>query len=177
MAEMTKPVAFNAHPVDLIIAMLGDEKVTLGGFGAEAMPYSWVRPELRFVSADETPAAAIQFVEQRQRSMTIIRVVTLIVLLIAGISFGVWFGSSQNAPEPMAQTLIPVPVLWTVTSVEMSGVTIRLENNKALAEVKLGSKLPNGEVLVSTIPQSQVYVTDKATTMINPPTQQPSKGQ
>lgn len=157
MNEMTKQGA-SAHPADLIAAINGADKITLGGFGVPPMPHSWLRPGLRFVSAHESPVAAVATAHTQHRVQILIRWATAVLLLAFGLGAGFWGGTFTV--EGPSQS-------WSVVQVEASGVVIR-QSSGTEAFVKSGSKLPNGDLLKETNPAQRAYVTDKAAIMINP---------
>lgn len=163
--ETTTIGATNAHPVDLVEAIHGGEKVTLCGFGAEPMPNTFVRAALRFVSADETPAAAIQFVRERQRSLAIIRGSVWALMFVSGIGLGIWINSFLTTDPVYAQE---VAGAWSVVSVNEDGLVIRATDSNEQTKIQISAKLPNGEVLLSTIPARRAYMTNKSTIMLNP---------
>lgn len=156
MTEMTAAGKLSAHPSDLVSAICGSDTVTMGGFGAEAMPHSWVRPGLRFVSVHDSVAAAVL---NRSQTLRWIRAAIAFLLLVCGISLGLWLGA--YTPDEGTKSLGP----WSVHDITTEGVTIVMFNTKIL--IKPGSQLPNGEKLVSTAPPQRAYITDKSTTIIN----------
>lgn len=156
MTEMTAAGKLTAHPSDLVAAIYGSNNVTLSGFGAEAMPHSWVRPGLRFVSVHDSVAAAVL---NRSQTLRWIRGAIALLLLVCGISLGLWFGA--YTPQEVDKSL----GAWSVLDITTEGVTIRQSNTSVL--IKPGALLPNGEKLVSTAPPQRAYITDKATTIIN----------
>lgn len=171
MSEMTNRGSFDMHPSDIICAIQGSEKVTLSGFGAEPAPASWMRPGLKFVAADEFPATAVRAVVERQQIMKIIRWVTYCLLLSSGIGAGFWL-STAFSTTPLTPRSIEI---WSVTSIQEGSVSIRVNNTNAV--VRIGQVLPNGEILQSTLPSQQAYITDKSTTMLNKQTSIPFTGE
>lgn len=151
----------DANPTQLIAALYGSTRVTLAGFGAEPMPNSWVRPGIRFVSVDSSPASVAKSAHARQKILMGIRGVIVALLIISSISAGMWFATSSSPINTSATS----QMAWSVISVSNDGITI--SSNNSPFQVKLGSKLPNGETLMSTAPQRRAYVTDKSTSMIN----------
>jgi len=163
MTEMTQAGAFNAHPADLIAAITGSERVTLGAFGAPPMPPSWLRPSMRFVGVNESPSAAIQFVQERHRALFYVRLLIGMCLLAAGLSAGIWLSTYLTPRAPA--TLVDRVGAWSVVSIESDAIII--QSAKVRTAIKTGTRLPNGELLVATRPPQRAYITDKATVMVN----------
>lgn len=168
-------VAPHAHPVDLIVALTGSERVSVIGFGAEPMPNSWVKAGVRFVGVEETPEGALSTLLEQNKKLKNIRSLIVAGVLVAGVAIGYLGATVSEKPQP-AQPFNQI-TSWTPRSVVDSGVWIDTssqikgkagvvrEDGKKL--VAIGSKLPNGETLTSVLVDLQTYTTNSSTSMIN----------
>jgi hypothetical protein len=148
----------NNHPSDIVAAMYGSDVIRLAGFGAAPMPPLWLRPGLRFVSADSTPISAAHEVAARRRTLMGIYGATVTIGLTAAVFAGFSLGVAGRPDIPTSGAS------WSVIAVEEPGVILRAEG--AIALVRNGETLPNGEQLQATLPTQRAYITDKATVVV-----------
>ncbi len=163
------------HPVDLVTAIVGSERVRLGGFEAEPMPQSFVRPGLIFVGADETPAMAVRAIRQRQRLQLVMRLGMVLLAVISAFALALWVAPAQPGAVSLRQALSDSQVLaphWAVKDLAANGLWIEQDSGAGRPQrrwVAVGSPLPNGDVLLVVVPDKRAYSTSTGTTVIATP--------
>lgn len=156
-----------ATPSDIVIAMLDSETITLQGFDVEQMPAPWFRPGVRYVSAsiaaDDLVREVIGATRSRkwlERWAWIGLVATVVCAWIATAAL-----SRETAPAQ------GISATWRITQVEAGG--LHVASGQHTYVVPLGSRLPNGERLLSTSPARRAYTTDAGTTILQPQVRRP----
>lgn len=158
----TQATVYDAHPAELVAAIQGGDILELGGFGAEPMPPSWLRPGLRFVAADGSPESARTEVRARSLHLRILRGLTLLMLLAAMLVTGLGIGAHTQREAVVSP---PASPSWSVIAVEEDGVVLRTEG--VVSMVRTGQTLPNGEQLQALIPKRNAYVTNQSTVIVS----------
>jgi hypothetical protein len=164
----------NAHPVDLVIAICGSDSISVKGFGQEKMMPSWVRPGVRFVAANETSSSLTLIELERKRMTNKLRTAAACLSLLAAAFAGFWASTAFIGGELELAQQGPQALNWSVTSIEDGSVTIThstqdAEKVESESRVKVGSALPNGEILRFTSPGTYSYATNRASITIGAP--------
>ena len=147
--------------------MYGSEIVSLEGFDTEPMPGSWMRPALRFVSADLSPAGGIAAeMDARAQAIRWTRRGIGIMFVIGLMSCAFWFGvGGRPAPAEASSQ-------WFIAGVGAQGVVVNTGSVALL--IAPGEKLPNGETLQAVVPERSTYITDHATVVVQKSAVQPA---
>lgn len=163
---------FDAHPADIVGILFGSETVVLSGFAAEPMPGTWLRPALRFVSADMSVDAGLrEQIKQRTRTLRLLTGSTWAVGLLGLVFLGFLLGTyvRPDSTPPVAD------LNWSVLRIEQQGVVVQFENT--VFTVAPGQALPNGDVLQTVLPDRFAYTTERSTVVLQPLAPQTSSGQ
>ncbi|TXI25535.1 MAG: hypothetical protein E6Q67_00675 [Roseateles sp.] len=164
---VTRPAAVAlGTPQDIAVALYGAEAVTLRGFSAEPLPPTWMRSDVSFVAASVGPSDLMR-AEQKRRSTT--RTLLVASALAAQVALLLmWLLLRPHAIDDSTNT----GKAWHVTSVQARGVEISTGGSTGqrpiTAFVPVGSRLPTGEVLQSTVPEKSAYITSTATVVLRP---------
>lgn len=156
-----------ATPSDIVIAMLDSDTITLHGFDSEEMPAPWFRPGVRYVSASIAPDDLVREVVGATRARKWVERCAWCLVLLTVLCAWAVMSALTRAPEPLPS----YSASWRVTGVEAAGIQVASGQNTYL--VHLGSRLPNGERLLSTSPERRAYTTDVGTTLLQAHLRQP----
>lgn len=162
-SAVTKPVAVAlGTPQDIAVALVGAETVTLRGFSAEPLPPTWIRPDVNFVTASIGPTDLMRQDRRRRRKALAMVVIALIALQLALLSAMAFVRSTPFSTN--------TGQAWHVTNVQARGVVLATGGGAGKPPittfVEVGGRLPTGEVLQSTVPDKNAYVTNSTTVVL-----------
>lgn len=160
------PIALaKSGPLDaatLLCMVAGRTRIELPGFD-EPKP-NLLTPGIRLIKLSKSGKTSLanDLILHRQRT---VRTVTIIALLLAATVLFSAFLPSLFRDVASAAQIIQVPAEWRVATVEGAGVRIRSGQQEIL--LPIGSRLPNGDVLLSTNPTARSYTTPTSVTTIS----------
>ncbi len=152
--------------VDLLVAVYGEDKVVLQGFGsASAAQGIWTHPSIPFVSA---PISPMDLVPTLQRSALHRRVLHWSIFVACGcalFSLGM-LATWSKLSDTVGRAARPLRNLeWSVSQVDSRGVHIRTGGDTTTF-VPVGDRLPNGEILISVLPERATVVLSSGTLVL-----------
>ena len=137
-------------------------KIELEGFTSPKVDV--FAPGVRFVSLNKhgrpsNGMSEISWQGSRNRKVMVICALMLcITLVLASVLFRL--AGSANYRDSAV-----MPMAWTATSVEAHGLRIRSGTNEVV--IPIGSRLPNGEVLLSVSSERKTYSTTAGVTTLS----------
>ena len=148
------------------MALHGAEAVTLRGFNAEPLPPNWMRNDVSFVAASVGPTDLMRAEQRRHRTTLTLLVASALAAQVALLL--TWVVLRPHTNDDSTNT----GKAWHVSAVQARGVEVStggISGQRPItAFVPVGSRLPTGEVLQSTVPEKNAYITSTATVVLRP---------
>lgn len=161
--------------VDVLAAVVGGKCIRLKGFRPQtAQRAPWGHPEVPFIAAPVSPMDLVPTLQRVERSrkwrLWIAAAATLLFFFALGIGTTWSLLASalarQSSPTASAQ--------WSISSLDGRGVKVKAGTSTFF--VPVGEQLPNGDVIVSVLPERSAVVLSSGTLLLRGPTGEASHG-
>lgn len=161
--SLTAPVVSRIDAVDVLNSIVGQKTISLGGFSSSsAQKGVWSYPAIPFVSVHNEDVA-IQRSRSHQNSFRkLILGFCFIAVAFLGVSVGVFWASSKLN---FLGQILKTATAWHIAEVNSKGVI--LESDGKLELIPIGSSLPNGETVLSVIPEKRVFITQSGAVVLH----------
>lgn len=154
--------------VDLLIAIHGAPTVALTGFRpATAARTLWTHPCVPFVQAAISPLDLVPTLQKASLQRRILLAAAVATLALAMFALGM-VASLSKVSDTLSRTSAPAhQVAWSISRIDAGGAHLRTGAGANIF-IPVGDRLPNGEVLVSVLPERSTVVLSGGTLVLRP---------
>ncbi len=148
--------------VDLLSQLIGRHEVEMKGFRpSTAIKGAWSHPDIPFIPAPASPmdlvATMVRTTHHRRWQVVLAALALAIMVFAAGV-----LTANMRLTSLLRASMSEATPLWTVVRIEQRGVVVQtsgsLKDPGRRVLIPVGDKLPNGDVVVSVLPERNTVV-------------------